>query len=205
MTDATATVGQLLAAYWLQDDPKTLDERKGIECLRQFADGKRLLVSDAVLQQAVHHLNGGLAKGDVGQWIVLICFWGHPHAIWDFMLDALSVAESDEHLGKIATGLAEHILAHYGSMMPYFEEYARADSRFKRMLTGVWRHRMSDDVWMRLRAMQAEVSDPLSTMIPLEHGVEYMAHSLSREDRVNEDKSRCRYRRDAEGNWRKAR
>ena len=103
-------------------------------------------VSQEVLQEATCHLTGRLSKGDVNKWIVFICFWGHPHTLWDFMLDAVEMAVDDRDLQVIATELAEHILAHYGSMIGHFESRASSDRNFRRMLTGVWRHRMSDEV-----------------------------------------------------------
>ncbi len=115
------------------------------------------------------------------------------------MLNAVAFAETEDHLGRIACGLAEILLAHYGSLMPLFEERARKDPKFARMLTGVWRHRMSDEVWMRLRALQAAVELPLSQMIPLENGIDYMAEHLKPDDRSTPDKGR--YSRDAAGNW----
>jgi len=140
-------------------------------------------------------------KGDVDQWVTFITFFAHPNALWNFMLDAVAAAENDDQLEKIAASLAEHILAHYGSTIPRFEAQALRDSRFKRMLTGVWRHRMSDHVWMRLRAIQSDVHAPLSNMIPLEHGVDYMSDSLSQDDRKHDDKGR--YILQADGDWKK--
>ncbi len=119
------------------------------------------------------------------------------------MLEAVTAADNDDHLEAVAAGLAEHILAHYGSMIPLFEKQARKDRRFKRMLTGVWRNRMSDDVWLRLRTIQSDVPDPLSNMLPLQHGVEYMSDNLSKEDRQKADKGR--FVRDSQGIWRKQR
>lgn len=115
------------------------------------------------------------------------------------MVDTVALAKNDGHLSEIANSLAIHILAHYGSMMPDFEEVASTDQKFKRMLTGVWRHRMSDDVWNRLRIMHSEVSDPLASMIPLENGAEYMSASLTQSDRVNANKGP--YFKDEGGDW----
>ena len=58
---------------------------------------------------------------------------------------------------------------------------------------------MSDEVWLRLRIMQSEVSDPLAGMIPLENGAEYMSASLTQSDRANADKGL--YFRDECGDW----
>jgi hypothetical protein len=121
----------------------------------------------------------------------------HPHYLWNFMLDTVYLAENDGHLEKIASNLAEHILAYYGSMIPHFEKQAANSTKFAKMLTGVWRHKMGDDVWMRLRKIQTSVVNPLGNMISLEYGVEYMAGSLAPSDRDRTDKGR--YRRNATG------
>ncbi len=204
MTDISVTVEQLLAAFWLDSENQEYPPKPPLERLRQFAEERRYAISDADLQEAADHLSGKLAGGEADGWVVFICFWGHPRALWNFMIDAVAMADNDGHLEKIAACLAEHILAHYGSMIPHFEFWAKKDCTFKRMLTGVWRHRMSDDVWMRLRAIQAEVPDPLSNLIALEQGVEYMADTMSAEDRKNDDKTGCRYCRDSDGKWQKS-
>ncbi len=198
MTDVSITFEKLLASFWLDASEELKNSDAVLESLTRFAEHKGLAVSAETLQEAANHLDGGLAKGNVDQWIVFVCFWGHPFAIWDFMLDAMEVATNDQHYKEIATSLAEHLLAYYGSMIPVFEDWASKDPKFKRMLTGVWRHKMSDQVWLRLRAMQSEVSDPLTTMIPLEKGVEYRANQLSAEDRANADKGRYRL---VDGKW----
>ncbi|NSY38533.1 DUF6869 domain-containing protein [Leisingera sp. ANG59] len=203
MSSKSLTAEELLAVYWLRSEELNLQDQDTLEKLRSFVRQRKLQVTNQVLENACDYLHSGLSKGDVEQWIVFICFWANPNALWNFTIDAMAAAENDDDLGRIAVGLAEHILAHYGSMMPYFEARASVDPDFKRMLTGVWRHRMSDDVWMRLRALQAEVPNPLGNMIPLEKGVEHMAHSLKPDDRANDDKGR--YQRDNTGEWQVAR
>jgi hypothetical protein len=201
LTKSPITVEKLLALYWLNSENEVASPENTAENLRRFSESRGLEASDLVLEKATEHLNGALSKGDVGQWVVSICFFAHPHTLWNFMLDAVEVAENDDHLGGIAASLAEHMLAYYGSMLPHFEAQARHDSRFKRMLTGVRRHIMSDRVWMRLRALQSGVPDPLSEMIPLENGVDYMADTLKPEYRENDDKGQ--YVRGADGQWHK--
>ena len=201
LTENSLTVDALMATYWLNTEEQINTSKSNLEHLRQFAEERNLVISEAGLQEAADHLDVELAGRNVNGWVVFISFFGHPHNLWNFMLDAVLAAKNDEHLLKIAAGPAEHILAHYGSMVPYFEEQARRDRKFKRMLTGVWRHRMSDDVWMRLRAIQSDVPDPFSSMIPLDQGIAYMADSLSQADRENDDKGM--YRRDAKGEWKK--
>lgn len=187
--------------YWLRHDEFTFAEDNAHDKLMHFANCMNLKLSDATFHEAAKQLDLELVKGDIEQWIVYICFTGHPHLLWNLMLDAVALAQSDEHLQKIATSLAEHILAHYGSMVDDFENWASTNERFRRMLTGAWRHRMSDDVWQRLRTLQSGVSNPLGSLVPLENGVEYMADHLSPKDRETADKGR--YLRDENGVWQK--
>lgn len=192
----------MLAAYWLDAHLQSDSKHTLLERLTSFANEHKFHVTDTALAKAEEHLQSDLIKEDVEQWVIFISFMGHPHAIWDFMLDAVALAKTEDHLGRIATGLAETLLAHYGSLITLFEERASKDPKFAIMLTGVWRHRICDDVWTRLRVLQSTVASPLSQMIPLEHGVEYMAERMKPDDRNTPDKGL--YSRDAEGNWTKS-
>ena len=200
MTQTSVSFQRLLAKYWLEAETRPADNKNIEERLRAFAYVHEMPVSQEVLQEACQHLSGWGAKGDIRQWVVTICFWAHPHGLWNFMLDAMTEACTDDHLHIIACELAEHQLAHHGSMIPHYQAQARLDLRFRRMLTGVWRHRMSDEVWVQLREIQAQEPDPLPNMIPLELGVEYGADRLSEGDRQNADKKGF-FSRDGAGEW----
>lgn len=194
------TASKLLASFWIDSETRAGLTGSPMEKLRRFAAIRHLAVSDDVLAQAARYI---ACTGDVEQWVVLISISGHPHAIWAFMLDAMDAAQTDEHLWKIAYGLADTLLAHNGSMFPHFEARAARDARFARMLTAAWRHRISDRVWTRLRAIQASVPDPPPQMIALEHGAEWGAGRLTPEDRATEDKGM--YVRGPGGDWVKRR
>ncbi|MEM9629708.1 MAG: DUF6869 domain-containing protein [Pseudomonadota bacterium] len=202
MTEKTLSAEQLLATFWLNTIGDSNPTKCNLENLRRFAAAKCCNVSDAALQEAAKKVSGDLFKDDVDGWITLVCFFGHPLALWNFLIDAVAMAETDEHLGTIAAGPAEHLLSYYGSLIPLFERQAQRDSKFKRMLTGVWRLKMCDEVWLRLRKVQADEQNPLPEMIPLEHGAEWMRDSLSEEDRKNADKGR--YVKDSKGFWQKS-
>ncbi|WP_217354216.1 DUF6869 domain-containing protein [Ruegeria arenilitoris] len=189
-----------MARFWLEAESQYDHLNSTKERLVRFAQDKGLDVGQTTLKNVTTHLDGNQINGDPARWVTFFCFWYHPRALWDFMMNALEVAETDDHYQAIATSLAEHILAHYGSVIPHFEGLAQKDDSFARMLTGVWRHRMSDDVWMRLRVIQSRVDDPLPTLIPIENGVEYMAENLSEFDRMTANKGR--YLPDENGAWR---
>jgi len=150
---------QLMARYWLYSDNQYDNLNSIAERLSRFARDQGLEVRQATLDNVATHLDSNESNGDPGKWVVFLSFWHHPSVLWDFMLKALEVAETDDHYQSIATNLAEHMLAHYGSVISHVEHLAEKNDDFARMLTGVWRHRMSDDVWVRLRHIQSRCSD----------------------------------------------
>ena len=92
---------------------------------------------------------------DVAQSVVLMNFTAKPEQQWQFILAAVSQA-SDEELEHIAAGPVEHLLSSHGTQyIDLVEQQASSDLRFARMLTGVWRHLMSDAVWARLEVLKA--------------------------------------------------
>lgn len=188
--------GALIAAFWLR--------APGLEAAGTFAGflrGAGLPASQEAADRAARLLGPDDSPDRVALWVVRLCFFGHPEAIWNFMIDAMTVARSDEDLGTIAAELAEHLLAHYGSMIALTERQAARDPAFARMLTGVWRHRMADSVWTRLRAVQAAVPDPLRSMIPLTMGAEETGASLTAGDRTRKNKGL--YVLGPDGRWHK--
>jgi len=197
MTSTKSIAEQLLACYWLTNENEY--EGTPLQQLERFIFESPYTLPLETIREAAKHLDGNPLVSDIDSWVTFVCFLGHPGGSWNFMLNAMEFAVNDAHLEKVATWLAEHLLAHYGSLLPDFEQRAADHPQFKRMLTGVWRHRMSDNVWMRLRELQAEVSNPLSTMIPLDRGLDYMADSLSPEDRKDADKGK--YFLDERGSW----
>ena len=171
----------LLAAYWLlsnPEEPDTIDN-----ALRRTAKELGFSIDNEEIAQAVAQLG---STGDPGVWVVKMNFMAHPNLSWNILIAAVEVARTDDHLGKIAAGPAEHLLAHYGSFIPLFEWKAERDQKFLRMLTGVYRHRMSDKVWARVRKLQAKVSDPLPQMQSFDR--KDIGSELKVEDRENDDK-----------------
>ena len=76
---------------------------------------------------------------------------------------AVALAGSDDELSHIAAGPIEHLLGWHGEDYIYLvEEQAAADLKFARTLTGVWRYKMSDEVWSRVEWLKALVREPLS-------------------------------------------
>lgn len=93
---------------------------------------------------------------DVRQSVVMMNFMAAPEQQWQFLMAAVRQAESDDELSHIAAGPMEHLLGWHGpKYIDAVEAQATADPKFERMLAGVWKYMMKDDVWERIQAMQA--------------------------------------------------
>ena len=104
--------------------------------------------------------NGGLSVTWMG-------FTARPEQQWKFIRLATSRAVTDEELSHIAAGPVECLLGHHGpQFIGEIEKEAAIDPQFARMLTGVWKHMMPDDVWARLQAVQVHVPNPLPSYRP---------------------------------------
>ena len=121
---------------------------------------------DAFVQAWLTELRGDPAppnESDIGQAVVMMSFMAPPQLQWEFIVSAVAAAESDDELAHIAAGPVEHLLGRHGAeFIDRVEARAAADATFARMLTGVWQHLTSEDVWARVQAIRADVSDPLS-------------------------------------------
>jgi hypothetical protein len=101
------------------------------------------------------------AENDVGQSVVMMNFTARPEHQWQFILEAISHA-SDDEIGHIAAGPVEHLLRKHGEeFIEKVEQRAQADPKFGRMLAGVWKHTMTDEVWTRIEALRAK--DPTTS------------------------------------------
>jgi hypothetical protein len=98
----------------------------------------------------------------VGQAVAMMNFAAAPEQQWLFIRSAVAQAATDDELGHVAAGPLEHILGRHGDQyIAAVEEEAARDAKFARMLTGVWKYMMSDEVWGRVQAIQARVPAPL--------------------------------------------
>jgi hypothetical protein len=116
---------------------------------------------EAFAQAWIAELRGSsdASEADVGQSVVMMNFTATPEQQWQFILAAVASA-SDEELGHIAAGPMEHLLGKHGeSYIDEVERRATADPRFARMLSGVWKYRMTDEVWVRVVALKARFPD----------------------------------------------
>ena len=77
--------------------------------------------------------------------------WNHPDACFEFVRIALPLCRSDKDRAYLAAGALESMMGKHGErMIGRVEAEARANPDFKRLLTGVWQHGMSDEVWTRV-------------------------------------------------------
>jgi hypothetical protein len=112
---------------------------------------------DAFARSWIAELRGGPtdSEADVGLSVVMMNFSARPEHQWQFVLAALHYA-SDEELEHIAAGPVEHLLGKHGEkFIEKVEQRAEADPKFARMLAGVWKYMMADDVWARVEALKA--------------------------------------------------
>src|SRR3712207_9464398 len=92
----------------------------------------------------------GEDRSEVGRAVVSMNFTARPQLQWQFILMAVSLAESDDELSHIAAGPIEHLLGWHGEdYIDLVEEQAAVNPKFARALTGVWQYMMSDEIWSR--------------------------------------------------------
>ena len=97
---------------------------------------------------------------DIGQSVVMMNFTADPGHQWRFIRAAVSQAESDEELGHIAAGPMEHLMGWHGTdYIVAVEAQAASDPKFARMLGGVRKYMMNDEVWGRVEALRARYPD----------------------------------------------
>jgi hypothetical protein len=112
---------------------------------------------DAFARSWIAELRGvpSESQGDASQSVVMMNFTARPEQQWQFILAAV-VHASDDELGDIAAGPMEHLLGKHGELyIENVEQRAEADPKFARMLAGVWKYMMTDEVWARVQVLKA--------------------------------------------------
>lgn len=68
---------------------------------------------------------------------------------------AFELAYDARHLETMAAGPVEHLLGFHGDKyISEIEALSSANENFAWMMTGVWQHKMSDEVWARVQKIQ---------------------------------------------------
>jgi hypothetical protein len=97
-------------------------------------------------------------ESSIGMSVTMMNFTAAPEHQWQFILAAVSHADSKAELASIAAGPMEHLLGWHGEkFIAQVEEQAKADSKFARMLTFALQYMMTDQIWARVRAIQVTV------------------------------------------------
>jgi len=81
-----------------------------------------------------------------------------PELLWQFVAAAYKREMPDTAFAVLAAGPMEDLLAHHGpDYIDRVEELARKDPKFNRLLGGVWKNSMTDEIWHRVQAIRKEV------------------------------------------------
>jgi len=97
---------------------------------------------------------------DMGQRVVMMNFTSTAEHQWSFIEAAIRHATTDEELGHIAAGPIEHLLGKHGdAYIDRIEAMSASNPQFKKMMLGVWKHMMKDNVWERVQAIQNSANE----------------------------------------------
>ena len=102
------------------------------------------------------------AESKSEQWHAL--FWTHermnyltrylPHKAWRVILLIWSMDQSIKTIQSLSAGEIENLLVRNGNeIIAFVEAEARRNPSFAKLLGGVWKNRMTDEVWSRLQAV----------------------------------------------------
>lgn len=79
---------------------------------------------------------------------------GDPKLLWQLILAIHSRDQSDDVQCVLSAGPLEDLLTYHGpEFIEAVEQRANEDPAFARLLSGVYRRLMSDDVWSRVTAI----------------------------------------------------
>lgn len=101
----------------------------------------------------------GTPRHDANRWATdLALEWvlrKEAESLWRFILAIYPRDLSETAMAMLAAGPLEDLLAHFGpDYIGHVERLAGKDERFNRLLGGVWRNAMTDDVWARVCAVR---------------------------------------------------
>jgi hypothetical protein len=95
---------------------------------------------------------------NVGQLIVMMNFTAPPELQWQFIVEAMLLAKTEDQLGDLAAGPMEHLLGKHGdAYIDLFESHAAADPKFAKAVRGVRKYMMSDENWRRIEAIKGRL------------------------------------------------
>ena len=78
-----------------------------------------------------------------------------PDSTLKFILAALEKNSSKEIMENLSAGLLEDLLAKHGRyLIENVEEEAKVNGKFSSLLGGVWKNRIDEDIWVRMKAVR---------------------------------------------------
>jgi hypothetical protein len=82
--------------------------------------------------------------------------------MWHFIHRGMILAANDGDLEQLAAGPTYFFIELHGDhWIDRIELAARRNPTFAKLLTGVWKANLSEFIWLRIEAIQCNVSDPL--------------------------------------------
>ena len=117
-------------------------------------------ISDELLEKVIQGLFTELDLDDddnsqFGEDVVLMNFFASEEFQWKFIMRAFPLAYDANHLSAMAAGPVEHLLAFHGEKwIEKIEKESLANDNFAWMMTSVWQHKMSDEIWNRVQTIQ---------------------------------------------------
>lgn len=115
-----------------------------------------MIDSDFIDQWIAHHESTKHSKKTDVHWtdeylINLSLTDGGDAELWKFVLNTYKKSLPDHVLALLAAGPLEDVLANNGQeYIEQTEVLARKDPQFKKLLRGVWKNSMSDELWARV-------------------------------------------------------
>ena len=80
-----------------------------------------------------------------------------PELCWELILEIFRQTDLESVLGSLAAGPLEDLLARHGAQfIDRIEDRARADTKFKDVLWGVWQSTTPTQLWKRIEAARGE-------------------------------------------------
>lgn len=93
-----------------------------------------------------------------------ICFWAaekmnklvysDPNTAWDIILTILKIDQSPIIVMNLSAGPLEDLLVYHGEeTIRKVETEAKKNEKFAKLLGGVWKNKMKDEIWNRVQAV----------------------------------------------------
>ena len=119
--------------------------------MKELSDFDLARIAKAWMQE----IEANQKDGKAGDWVIIINFFYPPEVQWRFILQCVNHAKSSDQCCAVGVGPVEHLLGFHGeNWISRIERLAAENETFREMIQCVWRHKMTDDVWKRVQALQ---------------------------------------------------